>query len=124
MLRRDLESDTFHFCVHKGIGVLPYWPLEQGVLTGRYSPANPPSNAPAAVIAQIGVVERLRPFAQKIGRPLSQIALAWLLSRPGVAAVIPGASRVDQLLDNCGTTEWNLNSDEAYEIDRVLAVAG
>lgn len=124
MLRRELELDTFSFCAHKGIGLLPYWPLEQGILTGRYSPANPPANASAGVLAQVAIVERLRPVAAKIGRPLSQIALAWLLSRPGIAAVIPGASRVDQLADNCGVTEWNLTSDEAYEIDRALAVTG
>ena len=57
MLRRDLETDTFHFCAHRGIEVLPYWPLEQGVLTGRYTPATPPANASRQVLAQIEVVE-------------------------------------------------------------------
>lgn len=121
MLRRDLETDTFHFCAHRGIGILPYWPLEQGVLTGRYTPSAPPARATRQVLAQIDTVERLRPVAQAIGRPLSQIALAWLLSRPGVAAVIPGASRVAQLEDNCGVADWKLSADEMYEIDRVLA---
>lgn len=121
MLRRDLETDTFHFCAHRGIGILPYWPLEQGVLTGRYTPANPPANANSQVLARIAMVEKLRPLAKTIGRPLSHIALSWLLSRPGVAAVIPGASRVEQLEDNCRIADWNLSADEVYEIDRVLA---
>lgn len=123
MLRRDLEIDTFQFCVHRGIGILPYWPLEQGVLTGRYTLANPPANASPAVLAQIEVVEKLRPVAGRIGRPLSQIALGWLLSRPGMASVIPGASRVSQVEDNCAAAEWNLTAEEAYEIDRALATA-
>jgi aryl-alcohol dehydrogenase-like predicted oxidoreductase len=121
MLRRDLETDTFHFCAHRGIGILPYWPLEQGVLSGRYTPSNPPANATREVLAHIGTVEKLRPLAKTIGRPLSHIALSWLLSRPGVAAVIPGASRVEQLEDNCRIADWNLSADEMYEIDRVLA---
>jgi aryl-alcohol dehydrogenase-like predicted oxidoreductase len=95
--------------------------LEQGVLSGRYTPSNPPANANSQTLAQIAMVEKLRPLAKTIGRPLSHIALSWLLSRPGVAAVIPGASRVDQLEDNCGVADWNLSADEMYEIDRVLA---
>ena len=122
MLRRDLETDTFHFCAQRGIGILPYWPLEQGVLSGRYTPSNPPANATPEVLARIAIVERLRPLAKTIGRPLAHIALSWLLSRPGIAAVIPGASRVEQLEDNCRIADWNLSADEMYEIDRVLAV--
>jgi aryl-alcohol dehydrogenase-like predicted oxidoreductase len=121
MLRRDLETDTFMYCAHRGLGILPYWPLEQGLLTGRYTPANPPANANSQTLARLAMVEKLRPLTKTIGRPLSQIALAWLLSRPGVAAVIPGASRVEQLEDNCGVADWNLSADEMYEIDRVLA---
>jgi aryl-alcohol dehydrogenase-like predicted oxidoreductase len=123
MLRRDLESDTFHFCVHRGVGILPYWPLEQGILTGRYSLSNPPKNASAKALAQLTAVEKLRPLASRIGRPLSQIALNWLLSRPGMAAVIPGASRVAQLEDNCAAADWSLSSEDVYEIDRALATA-
>lgn len=121
MLRRDLEIDTFHFCAHRGIGILPYWPLEQGILTGRYSPSNPPKNATPQALAQVAVVEKLRPLANRIGRPLSQIALNWLLSRPGMAAVIPGASRVAQIEDNCAAADWSLSPEEVYEIDRALA---
>jgi aryl-alcohol dehydrogenase-like predicted oxidoreductase len=121
MLRRGLETDTFHFCTHRGIGILPYWPLEQGVLSGRYTSANPPANASREVLARIATVEKLRPLAKTIGRPLSHIALSWLLSQPGVAAVIPGASRVEQLEDNCRIADWELSADERYEIDRVLA---
>lgn len=121
MLRRDLETDTFMFCAHRGVGILPYWPLEQGVLSGRYTPATPPANANNQTLTQIALLEKLRPLAKTIGRPLSHIALSWLLSRPGVAAVIPGASRVEQLEDNCGVADWNLSADEMYEIDRVLA---
>jgi aryl-alcohol dehydrogenase-like predicted oxidoreductase len=122
MLRRDLESDTFHFCNHHGIGILPYWPLEQGVLTGRYTSANPPLDASPLMLRQIQIAEQLLPVAKRLGRPLSHIALSWLLTRPGVCSVIPGASRVAQIEENCKIADWNLTADEAYEIDRVLAL--
>jgi len=121
MLRRNLETNTFHFCAHRGIGILPYWPLEQGVLTGRYTSANPPANASSQVMDQIRTVDRLRPLAEEIGQPISHIALSWLLSRPGVAAVIPGASKVEQLEENCRIASFTLSADEVYEIDRLLA---
>lgn len=121
MLRRGLEIDTFPYCVHNGIGVLPYWPLEQGVLSGRYTLKTPPPNAPSSTLRQIETVERLRPFAEGIDRSLTQLALCWLVSRPGVAVVIPGASRVEQIEHNCAAADWDLQPDEAYEIDRILA---
>ena len=121
MLRRGLETETFPYCNHNGISVFPYWPLEQGILTGRYSSRNMPNNATPLMREQIATVERLRPLAIRIGRPLSQIALSWLLARPGVAAVIPGASRVAQIEENCGIADWSLSQEEVYEIDQLLA---
>jgi aryl-alcohol dehydrogenase-like predicted oxidoreductase len=124
MFRRDLETETFPYCVHHGIGIIPYWPLEQGVLAGRYTPESVPENAPPALRAQVQVVARLRPIAERLGRPIAQLALAWLLARPGVASVIPGASRHEQLAENVGVGDWNLTPTEVQEIDIVLAGPG
>jgi aryl-alcohol dehydrogenase-like predicted oxidoreductase len=123
MLRRALEIDTFPYCVHHGIGVLPYWPLEQGVLSGRYTLKTPPPSASPSTLRQIEAVDRMRPFAEGIGRSLPQLALCWLLSRAGVAAVIPGASRVEQIEHNCAAGDWSLQPDEVFEIDRILTEA-
>jgi aryl-alcohol dehydrogenase-like predicted oxidoreductase len=120
MLRHELETETFPYCVHHGIGIIPYWPLEQGVLAGRH----PPEGAAPALRAKAAVVAGLRPIAERLGRPLAQLALAWLLARPGVAAVIPGASRHDQLAENVGVGDWNLTPSEVQEIDIVLAGPG
>ena len=49
------------------------------------------------------------------------MVFAWLLSRPGLSAVIPGASRLAQLEENCAAADWALSADEAYQIDRILA---
>jgi aryl-alcohol dehydrogenase-like predicted oxidoreductase len=121
MLRRDLEIDTFNYCAQQGIGILPYWPLEQGILTGRYSLENPPANATAPVMDRLKRAGRLGAVATKLGRPMAHLALGWLLSRPGLSAVIPGASRVSQLEDNCAAADWMPTPDEIYEIDLALA---
>ena len=120
MLRRDLETETFPYCVQHGISIIPYWPLEQGTLAGR----QPQEGAPSALRAQATVVARLRPIAERLGRPLAQLALAWLLARPGVATVIPGASQHNQLAENVGAADWNLAPSEVREIDLVLAGSG
>jgi aryl-alcohol dehydrogenase-like predicted oxidoreductase len=120
MLRRDLETETFPYCVQHGIGIIPYWPLQQGMLAGR----QPQEGAPPTLRAQAAMVARLRPIAERLGRPLTQLALAWLLARPGVATVIPGASRHNQLAENVGAADWNLAPSEVQEIDLVLAGSG
>lgn len=123
MLRRDLEVDTFPYCAHRGIGILPYWPLEQGALTGRYTPATLPADATPRLRKLVAMAEKLRPVAKKLGRPMAHVALGWLLSRPGVVSVIPGASRIEQLEENCGVADWQITTDEAFEIDQALAQA-
>jgi aryl-alcohol dehydrogenase-like predicted oxidoreductase len=124
MLRRELEVETFPYCVHHGIGIIPYWPLEQGVLAGRYTPETVPATATSRLRAQVAVVARLRPIAERLGRPPAQVALAWLLARPGVASVIPGASRYDQLAENVGAGDWSLTPAEVQEVDLVLSGQG
>ena len=121
LFRRELEYETFPYCVHKGISIIPYWPLEVGILAGRYTSESLPADASEAMKKQVAVVDKLRPLAQGIGRPLSHIALSWLLARPGVVSVIPGASKVDQLEENCRAADWALSSDEVYQIDQILA---
>jgi aryl-alcohol dehydrogenase-like predicted oxidoreductase len=123
MFRRELEVETFPYCVHNGIGILPYWPLEQGVLAGRYTLGTLPADASPALRAQVAAVDELRPLAAQAGRPLAHLALAWLLARPGLGSVIPGASRLDQLEENCGVTDWALSPEDVQEIDHVLARA-
>lgn len=121
MLRRDLEADTFHYCARNGIGILPYWPLEQGLLTGRYSLDKPPANATPQILQKIKAAENIQVVAKQLGKPMAHIALAWLLSRPGLSSVIPGASRVEQIEDNCAAADWMPSPDEIYQIDCALA---
>jgi aryl-alcohol dehydrogenase-like predicted oxidoreductase len=123
MLRRGLESETFPYCVHHGISVIPYWPLEQGILAGKLTGDTLPADAAPGLRAQVAAADRLRTTADRLGVPMSHVALAWLLGRPGVASVIPGASRLDQLEENCRLAGWSLSPGDAQEIDLLLAQA-
>ena len=121
MFRRELEYETFPYCVHHGIAIIPYWPLEQGILAGRYTLNSLPEDASPTLRTQVTVVDELRPLAKRAGRLLSHLALGWLLAKPGVASVIPGASRSHQLEENCKLADRSLSAEEVQEIDRVLA---
>lgn len=124
MFRRELEYETFPFCAEHGISVIPYWPLERGILAGRYSSDDLPAGASAEMRRQVAVADSLRSLAERAGRPMAHVALAWLLAKPAVASVIPGASRLDQLEENARLSGWNLEPGEVQEIDRVLARSG
>lgn len=115
MFHRELEQSDFPFCVNRAIGIVPYWPLAKGrlVSAGPRSADDPVKAAPES---------ELNAFSGRFGRPLSHLALAWLLGKPGVSAVIPGASRLDQLEENCGAAGWNLSPTEMLELDRILAM--
>lgn len=121
MLRRKLEYDTFPFCVQHGISIIPYWPLEQGILAGGGGTERSPSSAPSTLVGRAAAIGRLTAIASRLDRPLAHLALAWLLGRPGVASVIPGASRPDQLEENCRVADWCLPANETQEVDLALA---
>jgi aryl-alcohol dehydrogenase-like predicted oxidoreductase len=124
MLQRELEVTTFPLCVRKGISVIPYRPLQQGMLAGRFTAATLPESASAVLRQHALVVAALRSYARALERPLAQVALAWLLAKPGVVSVIPGASRVAQVEENGGVEAWALSSSQVWELDRILATAG
>ena len=109
LLDRHIEEEQMSFCSRQGIGVMAYQPLSGGLLTDKYGKGRPaPSGSRAdekAAWLQVDDVafdraERLRVLAKETGWPLAQYALAWVLSRPGVAAVVAGARRVGQLEEN------------------------
>jgi aryl-alcohol dehydrogenase-like predicted oxidoreductase len=133
MLWRVAETEIMPLCRSEGISQLAWSPLAQGVLTGKYAPgAEPPADSraagPAAVKFSDGAltddvltrVARLAPIAGDLGATLSQLALAWLLHKPDVAAAIVGASRPEQLADTVAASGITLTDDVVASIDEVL----
>jgi aryl-alcohol dehydrogenase-like predicted oxidoreductase len=121
------EPETEGLVAHhakNGIGIIAYSPLEQGILTGKFTPENPPGGfrgrkprfTPEGLKAVQPVLEVLDSAARAHGRTMAQAALAWLLKDPNVV-VIPGAKNVRQLTENVGGADWQLTSEELDSIE-------
>jgi aryl-alcohol dehydrogenase-like predicted oxidoreductase len=135
-LWRQPEREVIPVCERHGITQIVWSPLAQGVLTGKYRPGAPvPDDSRAAsrsmsrFIRQwlddrtLSAVDALRPVAGEAGLTLSQLALAWVLSRPNVTAVIAGATRPEQVRENVAASGVTLSGDTLRAIDDALRTA-
>ena len=133
MLNRYIERDIVPLCLREGIGQIVFSPLAQGILTGKYKPGQPPPTGSRAADPDAGkfmqsamrdevlqAVQTLQTLAQDSGCTLAQMALAWVLSRPGISSAIIGASRPDQVDENARAGEITLSADLLERIDQVL----
>lgn len=127
---RDIEKDLLPAAQHFNLGLLPFFPLANGLLTGKYKPgAEPPADsrftkAPAlrdrsATPRNQAIVENLDAFVKTRGHTLLELAFSWLAARPQVSSVIAGATRVEQIEQNVKAAEWKLTADEMKEIDGI-----
>ena len=120
LLTRDLQAEVFPACEAFGLGVIPYFPLESGFLTGKYRRggrgagrlAESSRAAELFTDANFDRLERLEAFAIEHGRQLLDLAFGWLLSQPIVGSVIASASTPDQIAANIKAAEWRLSSQE------------
>ena len=130
LLVRDLERETLPAIEACGLGLLPYFPLASGLLTGKYRRnAPPPEGARLATIERLAgrylvedhwrKVERLEGFCAERGRSLLELAFSWLLARSVVASVIAGATRPEQVEQNAKAGGWALTAEDMAEIDRI-----
>ncbi len=131
MFVRDVERELLPACSAFGIGVLPYFPLASGLLTGKYRPGEaPPAGTRAArnqrMQQQINdaqnaaKVDKLRSFASERGHSLVQLAIGWLAAHPEVSTVIAGATRPEQVEQNATATDVELSASDMAAIDGIL----
>jgi len=134
LLHREPEEGVIPLCAANGISQLVFSPLGQGVLTGKYAPSTEPPGDSRARSERMGwamgrflasdvleVVERLRPIAAGLDLTLAQLALAWVLREPNVAAVLVGASRSEQLRENTAASGIDLDAATLEAIEQALA---
>ena len=130
MLVREPERELVPFCDEYGIGILPYFPLASGFLTGKYRRGQP---APAGtrlaendrgmfVDANYDLIEALESFAEQRGHSLLELAFAWLLARPAVSSVIAGATKPEQVTANAKAVSWHLTDDDLTQVEAILEV--
>jgi len=132
LMHREPEADVLPECEHLGIAFVPYFPLANGLLTGKYGsgkPVPPGSRADAGwgpkVFTQDNLkkADALAAFAASRGHSLLELAFSWLLSKRAVASVIAGAKSATQVAANAPAANWELSSEELAQIDLILAHA-
>ena len=125
VLDRRIERDLVPVCSENGIGVLPFYPLAKGLLTGKYRrDAAPPKGSRLAgagdlARADFDVLEALGNFALRRGFDLLTLAISWLAAQPATVSVISGASRPDQPARNAAAASWKMTQGELRQIDRI-----
>jgi aryl-alcohol dehydrogenase-like predicted oxidoreductase len=127
LLYREEEREMIPLCLDQGVAVLPYSPLARGVLAGNRSRqgglrtaragSDPLSEQYYDSPADFDVVDRLGEVAAARGVPPAQVALAWLLSRPGVTAPIIGATRLGHIDDALAAGNLTLTDEEVRRLD-------
>lgn len=132
MVDRYVEDEIFDICKENGLGIVPFSPLAQGLLTGKYRKGQPiPEGSRATHQADkqinnlltdrnLDIVEQLLPIAQELNVPLSVLALAWTLRDPVVASVITGATKPEQLQMNLAADQLTLSEDVIRRIENIL----
>jgi aryl-alcohol dehydrogenase-like predicted oxidoreductase len=125
LLRREAEADLLPWCERQGTGVVCYSPMQAGLLSGsfdvnRLAPDDWRRRSPMFQEPQLGqnlaLVERLRPIAERRGKTVGQLAIAWTLMNPAVTAAIVGARRPSQVDTNVGAMGRRLTEEEMAEI--------
>ena len=128
LVGRDYEWELMPLALDQGVGTMVWSPLGWGRLTGKIRRGQPATEGRIAQGGEVGgprvdndllynVVDALDQIAQETGKTVPQVALNWLLSRPGVANVVVGARNEDQLRANLGAIGWSLSPDQIARLD-------
>jgi aryl-alcohol dehydrogenase-like predicted oxidoreductase len=130
LLNRAVETEIVPACRHFDLGIVPYFPLASGLLTGKHKRGEPfaadsrmsaPYFAAAATDENWDRIERLTKVAEGRGHTILELAVCWLLSQDGVSSVLTGATKPEQVVANVAASEWRLSSDELAAVAEALA---
>jgi aryl-alcohol dehydrogenase-like predicted oxidoreductase len=130
LLNRAIERDLVPACKQFGVGILPFFPLASGFLTGKYKrgAAMPEGSRLGAMKmladrvvndANFETVEKLEEFAKTRERSLVELAMSWLAVHPEVGSVIAGATKAEQVTENAKAVEWKMNEEELKAVDKL-----
>ncbi|MFQ5634806.1 MAG: aldo/keto reductase [Gammaproteobacteria bacterium] len=129
LLTRDIEADLVPVAQRHGVGILPYFPLESGLLSGKY---RKDEKAPGdtrfgkwggggvfASDQRYAIVDRLRAWGEPLGRSVLDIAIGWLAAQPFVSSVIAGVTKPEQIRQNVAAAAWAPTAEQLAEIDTI-----
>jgi aryl-alcohol dehydrogenase-like predicted oxidoreductase len=125
-LRREAEDELLPTCDQLGIGVLPYFPLASGLLTGKYKRGEPApegtrlsDRADTLTDDKFDHIEALERFASERGLTLLQVAIGGLAAQPAIASVIAGATKPEQVRANVAAGEWEPTAEDLAALDAI-----
>lgn len=130
LLDRRIERELIPACRHFGVGILPYFPLASGFLTGKYRRGQePPKDTRLGVMgsrmgqilsdANFDVLEKLEQHARGAGHSMVELATSWLVAQPDVSSVISGATKPEQVSENIKACGWKMTPDDLAAIDKI-----
>jgi aryl-alcohol dehydrogenase-like predicted oxidoreductase len=130
LLDRRAELEVTPAAEEFGLGVLPYFPLANGLLTGKYSPGHAPEGSRLSHTrkhlvhdADWDQLDRFSSFARERGLNEIQVAFSWLAAQPSVASVIAGATRPEQVRQNAESADWLPSEKDLAELDSIFPAA-
>ena len=134
VLYREPEAEVFDVCESRGVGFLPFFPLESGLLTGKVNADGPTPGTRLAEWPQerldlflternLRAVQRLREWLHDRDQSLLDLAFSWLLSKPHIPSVIAGATSADQVFANSRAAGWKLSESDLNEIEDIVSTA-
>ncbi len=132
LLERNVTREVIPACERFGLGLLPFFPLASGLLSGKYTRGEAPPEGtrlanfgPRAAQAlndkNFDKVDALSAWAEARGRTILDLAFAWLLGHPSVPSVIAGATKPEQVAANAATADWKLTPAEVEEVAKLAA---
>jgi len=130
LLERDIEGEIVPACEQMGVGILPFFPLSSGLLTGKYRRDRPPPAgarlsesryAPVLANANWDAIEGLRAFAEARAITMLDVAIGGLAAQPAVASVIAGAMTPEQVRANAHAGLWEPSAQDLVEIDEITS---
>ena len=137
LLSRGIEADLMPACEKYGVGFLPFFPLESGLLTGKYKFGASPRKGTRwhawkerGALAnafwseeRFNTVEQLESVCESYGHSLLDLAIGWLLDNPNVSSVIAGATKTSQIKNNVKAANFRPTEEENQEIDTIISPA-
>lgn len=128
LFKRQAENDLLPYTAEQGISFVPYFPLASGLLAGKYTKetkfddlrAKNPLFQGEEFVRNLEKVEQLRPIAEAKNTEIAYVVLAWYLTRDSIDALIPGAKKPEQVVNNLKTLDVQLTKEEIESIDRIF----
>ena len=130
-LKREIEAEILPYCRRHRIGVISYWPLYKGLLTGKYGrghrfPEGDSRNDDVRfqgdeLAHTLDTLDRLKPIADEYGKSIAQLVIHWTARQPGITSVLCGATRPAHVEQNIDAVGWALSDDHRRQVDEILA---